>query len=67
MAENHTAVANGGTYPDYVELKNNTASPIDISGWTMSDDDFNLIKYVFPGGTTVPASGYLVVWCDSRF
>lgn len=65
MAENHTAVANGGSYPDYVELKNNTAAPIDISGWTLTDDDFNLNKYVFPGGTTVPASGYLVVWCDS--
>ena len=65
MAENHTAVTNGGTYPDYVELRNNTAGPIDIGGWTLTDDDYNLIKYVFPGGTTVPANGYIVVWCDS--
>ena len=67
MAENHTAVANGGGYPDYVELKNNTGAPIDISGWGLTDDDFNLNKYVFPGGTTVPANGYLVIWCDSAF
>ncbi len=65
MAENHTAVANAGSYPDYVELRNNTALPIDISGWSLTDDDFNLNKYVFPAATSVPANGYLVVWCDS--
>ncbi len=65
MAENRTAVVNGGTYPDYVELKNNTPSPIDISGWSLTDDDFNLNKFVIPGGTVIAANSYLVIWCDS--
>ncbi len=67
MTENQTVVVNGGKYPDYVELRNSTAAPIDISGWSLSDDDFNLNRYVFPGGTSVPTNGFLVVWCDSDY
>ena len=67
MAENQRAVSNGASFPDYVEIKNNTASPVDITGWGLSDDDTNLNKYTFPGGDiTIPGSGYLLVWCDSN-
>ena len=45
-------------YPpnDWIELHNTTASPIDITGWFLSDTDANLLKYEIPS-TTIPANG----------
>lgn len=63
MAFNVSSVANGTTYPDWIELHNTTAAPVNLAGWSVSDDA-NPRKFVFPAGTTVPANGYLVVWCD---
>ncbi|MFO8013188.1 MAG: lamin tail domain-containing protein, partial [Phycisphaerae bacterium] len=45
---------------EYVEIYNRTADPIDVSGWFFSDG----IAYTFPGGTTLPGHGYLVVSQD---
>jgi hypothetical protein len=63
-AENLGAVGNAGTFPDWVELRNTTASPVSLAGWSLSDDG-DARKFIFPGGTTIPANGYLVVWCDA--
>jgi hypothetical protein len=64
MAENLTAVANGSTHPDWVELYNAGASATNIGGWSLTDDG-NARRFVFPAGTMIAAGGYLVVWCDS--
>lgn len=64
MAENVSAVKNGLTYPDWIELFNSGSSSVDLSGWALSDDA-NSLQFVFPAGTTIAAEGYLVVWCDS--
>jgi hypothetical protein len=63
MAENLSAVPNGSTYPDWIEIRNAGGSPVNLQGWSLSDDG-NARKFVFPS-TTIPANGYLVVWCDS--
>ncbi|PYJ01539.1 MAG: hypothetical protein DME25_17910, partial [Verrucomicrobia bacterium] len=63
MAENLGAVTNNGTYPDWVELYNADAGPVSLEGWSLTDDG-NARKFVFPPGTTMPAGGYLVIWCD---
>lgn len=63
MAENGGLVNNGGTFPDWIELYNPGASAVNIGGWSLTDDG-NPRKFVFPGGTQIPALGYLVVWCD---
>ncbi len=63
MATNHTAVANGATHPDWIELHNPGAAAVDLSGWSLSDDG-NPRKFVFPPGTSLDTNGYLVVWCD---
>ncbi len=44
---------------DTVEIHNTTGAPIDISGWYLSDSDINWQKYPIPGGTSVPAGGYV--------
>ncbi len=64
MADNASAVSNAGTYPDWVELHNRGSNPMDVSNWSLTDSS-NPRKFVFPGGTVIPAGGYLVVWCDS--
>jgi hypothetical protein len=57
-------------YEDAVELYNSTSSPIDISGWFLSDDfsrtntaaGYALKKYRIADRTIVPAGGYVVFY-----
>ena len=63
MAENGGVVNYAGTFPDWVELRNTTASPINLAGWSLTDDG-DARKFVFPS-TSIPANGYLVIWCDA--
>ncbi|MEK7781113.1 MAG: lamin tail domain-containing protein, partial [Verrucomicrobiota bacterium] len=63
MADNVSAVNHSGTFPDYVELRNPGVSSVNITGWSLTDDG-NARKFVFPS-TTIPAGGYLTVWCDA--
>ncbi|MDH4203529.1 MAG: lamin tail domain-containing protein [Phycisphaerae bacterium] len=56
--------------PDWIELHNTTGSPIDISGWFLSDDDssdINIRKYELQTGSIVPANGYLTLEQDVTF
>ncbi len=45
---------------EYVELRNTTGLPVDLSGWELD----NGITYTIPGGTIIPANGYLVIAAD---
>jgi len=64
MAENTSAVANGSSYPDWIELYNAGGSPVALAGWSLSDDG-NPRRFVFPAGSSIPPNGYLVIWCDA--
>lgn len=65
MASNQTAVADpNGEFEDWIELYNNSADPVDLSGWHLSDNYTNLAKWTFPEGTTIAGNGYLIVWAD---
>ncbi|MBK7937064.1 MAG: CotH kinase family protein [Lewinellaceae bacterium] len=57
---------NYGKHEDWIELYNPAAGPADISGWGLTDDDTELAQWSFPAGTTIPAGGYLLVWCSKR-
>src|SRR5256885_17246620 len=65
MADNVTAVVNGGSYPDWVELYNPGGSDVDLASWSLSNGS-NARQYVFPPSTLIAAHGYLVVWCDTN-
>jgi hypothetical protein len=67
LTDNRTVVTNGGTRPDYIELFNNSAAPVDLSGWGLTDDLQTAVKFLFPAGTSIGAQGYLTVWCDRNF
>ncbi len=65
MASNQAAVTDpNGQYEDWIELYNNSADPVDLSGWYLTDNYSNLTKWAFPDGTTIPGNGYLIVWAD---
>ena len=45
---------------DAIELFNPTSAAIDISGWYLSGEGDDLLKYQIPAGTVIAAGGYLV-------
>jgi hypothetical protein len=53
-----------GEYDDWIELYNNTSSPISLDGFYLSDDDDDLMQWTFPVGTTINANDYLIIWAD---
>jgi multidrug resistance efflux pump len=65
LAENRDTVQNGGKYPDYIELKNNSATNIPLAGYTLTDDPLKPAKFTFASDATIAAGGYLLIWCDS--
>ncbi len=65
MAANLSAVPNAGTYADWIELHNSSASPVSLAGWSLTDDA-NARKYVFPPGTVIDEGSYFTVWCDTN-
>src|SRR5204862_7893555 len=65
MANNLSAVANAGKYPDWIELYNPSPQARSLSGFSLTDDLLVPNKFQCPAGTTLPARAYLVVWCDN--
>lgn len=49
---------------DWIELYNNSTSAIDLEGYYLSDDPFNLTQWSIPSGTTIDAGAYLTIWAD---
>lgn len=52
--------SSGGVPGDWVELFNPAATPVDLSGHVVRDDD-DTRGYVLPAGTTIAAGGFLVI------
>ena len=65
MASNDETVADqDGEYDDWIELYNNGTSSLDISGYYLSDDVNDLMKWSVPTGTIINANDYLIIWAD---
>jgi hypothetical protein len=52
--------SNGGVPGDWVEIVNVGATPVDLSGWSVLDNDDTHTAVPFPAGTTVSAGGYFI-------
>lgn len=64
MARNVRTVRDpSGEYDDWIELCNNSSSPISLDGFLLTDDTLNIVKWEFPD-VTIPPHGYLIVWAD---
>ncbi len=67
MTSNKGAVPDAnGDFPDWIEIYNPTEKDINISGFGLTDDKLVSAKWVFPGGTTIKANGYVVVYCSGE-
>jgi hypothetical protein len=65
MALNSGLIDNGGTSPPWIELANTGTGSASLADWSLSDSN-DPQQFVFPTGTTIPAGGFLVVWCDTN-
>ena len=65
LASNRTYPAPNGQFLDYIEVRNNSSSPVDISGYMLGDQE-DSVGYTFPKGTVLNAHSYIVCWCDKE-
>jgi hypothetical protein len=66
MADNSSTLADeDGEFSDWIEIANPTAAPIDLAGWSLTDDPSRPQKWVFPA-QTLPARSHLVVFASNK-
>lgn len=65
MADNLTAFDHAGTHPDWIELFNAGSSPVDLTGWSLTDNS-DPRRFVFTAGPVVAPAAYLVVFFDTN-
>lgn len=65
LADNGRYPAPNGAYLDFVEVRNISENPVDISGYMLSDAE-DSIDYTFPAGTVLQPDGHIVCWCDKN-
>ena len=67
MASNaSTVVGPDGSYCDWIELYNTTNAAVDLSGFGISDDLAQPLKYALPEGAKIEANGVLLIYCTGR-
>lgn len=54
-----------GRYGDVVELRNDSADPVRLSGWYLSDSSADRYRFRLPE-MELPAGGFLVLYCDGE-
>ena len=65
MADNDNVASDqNGEFDDWVEIYNNTPSPVSLNGVYLTDDFLNPTKWPFPD-TFIAAFDYLIVWADN--
>lgn len=61
LARNESAFNHAGTFPDAVELFNEGAAPVDLSGMGLTDDPAEPYKFTFPAGTQINEGTYMTL------
>jgi len=65
LADNKSIVTDqNNQYDDWIELYNNTNQPVDLSGYFLSDNVADILKWKFPNGTIINANDFLIIWAD---
>ena len=66
MADNDTVLDDeDGEFSDWVEIHNPDATPVNLTGWCLTDNAANLSKWSFPGVTLLPGD-FLVVFASGK-
>ena len=54
-----------GSYQDWVEIRNNGGSSVNLDGFGLSDDPTLPFKWTFPA-VSINAGQYLLIWCSDK-
>ncbi|HEY9173485.1 MAG TPA: lamin tail domain-containing protein, partial [Verrucomicrobiae bacterium] len=66
MASNTRTLADDyGDYSDWIEIYNDSQTPVNLYGWHLTDSAGNLSKWQFPS-TNLPPKSYLMVFASNR-
>jgi CotH kinase protein/Lamin Tail Domain/Fn3 associated len=55
-----------GELSDWVELYNTAHEEMDLSGYYLTDNLDEPLKWRIPDGTLIPGTGFLLLWADGR-
>ncbi len=68
LADNRTAERDPADddFDDWIELHNTGGVPLNLANYVLSDSPTNRTHWRFPGGSIVPARGFLRVWADGE-
>jgi hypothetical protein len=67
MAENTSTLEDPdepGEFPDWIELFNSGAVPVDVGGKYLTDDLTDPTKFRIPNGLIIPSGGFIVFYAD---
>jgi len=64
LADNRSLGGTRGGYPDWVELYNPLAVPVNLSGMGLSDSPDSPHRFIIPMGSVIDAGSYAVFECD---
>lgn len=53
-------------FEDWIELYNTGTSTVSLTGYYLSDDTINALKYQIPSNVNITAGGYVRFWCSGR-
>jgi hypothetical protein len=56
---------NYGSYEDWIELYNTSSSPVNLTGYHLSDKATNVGKWTF-GNVTISANGFIRIWASGN-
>jgi hypothetical protein len=67
MASNRSTLADeDGDFEDWIELVNTGTSPVDLTGWGLSDDPADPFRWTFPANTSIDPGGFILVWASGK-
>jgi hypothetical protein len=55
-----------GDAEDWIELYNDGNLPVDLAGYTLTDDVAMWNKWTFPTGTSIPSKSYLMIFASEK-
>ena len=66
LARNETILTDeDGDYSDWIELYNAGPDPVDLTGWFLTDDAADSLKWSIPG-VTIDTDGYLLIFASGK-
>ena len=66
LTENSSGITDqDGDHSDWIEIHNPSTDPVNLSGWSLTDEAGELRKWIFPD-ITLPAAGYLLIFASGK-